>query len=147
MDARSRYQNYKRVKDPFFIHGFSPHPAQHLIGSSCQRRAVTIAARKLGIEKEVKDFYCSKDVQSYHFRPHLLLKNPLFVFHPYLWTQTFIEIKNHNINFSKSPGLKECYKKSHAMFLFAQHPHFLPNIPPSLSAIPPIPEASPSPFR
>ncbi len=91
MDSWSRYQNYKRIKDQFFLHGFSPHLAQHFIGSKCQRRAVCIAGRELGIEAEVKNFYRSKGVKSYHFIPYPLLRNPLFLFHPRFWSRTFLE--------------------------------------------------------
>lgn len=91
MDGWSRFQNYKRIKDQFFFYGFSPHLAQHFIGSSCQRRAVAIAARELGLEKEVKDFYSKKGVKFYHFIPYLLLNNPFLVFHPYFWSFTFLE--------------------------------------------------------
>ena len=91
LDGWSRFQNYKRIKDQFFLHGFSPHLAQHFIGSNCQRRAVSTAARELGIEKEVKDFYRSKGVKTYHFVPYALLKNPLFHLHPQFWSCTFLE--------------------------------------------------------
>lgn len=93
MDGWSRYQNYKRVKDQFYLHGFSPHIAQHFIGSSCQRRAVMVAASELGMKKEAQVYYRSKGVKPYHFIPYLLIKNPFFIFHPYFWSCTFLEDK------------------------------------------------------
>jgi hypothetical protein len=43
-DGWSRFQNYKRAKDQFFLHGFHPRIADRYIVSKCQRMAAIEAA-------------------------------------------------------------------------------------------------------
>ncbi len=91
MDGWSRFQNYKRVKDHLFVHGFTPKIARHYRGSKCQRMAVLVAARELGFEEEVKDYYKRHGIRWYHFIPQFMLKDPLFLFRSYFWSRTFME--------------------------------------------------------
>jgi len=78
MDGWSRFQNYKRAKDQFYMHGFNRRIADTYIGSKCQRNAAIVAAEELGIGKTVKDYYVTKGVKWYHFVPYYMVKNPLF---------------------------------------------------------------------
>ncbi len=53
MDGWSRFQNYKRAKDLFFVHGFNSKIADMYVGSKCQRNAAIVAAEELGYKDEI----------------------------------------------------------------------------------------------
>jgi hypothetical protein len=90
-DGWSRFQNYKRAKDQFFIHGFNKKIANTYIGSKCQRMAAEVAAEELGIEKEVKTYYAQMGVKWYHYVPYFMIKEPLFLIKKKFWSRTFLE--------------------------------------------------------
>ncbi|SFU50640.1 hypothetical protein SAMN05216480_105171 [Pustulibacterium marinum] len=90
-DGWSRFQNYKRIKDLFFEHGFSYKLAAHYRGSKCQRMAVLTAAEELGIENEVKRYYKKLGIKWYHFIPSFMVVDPWFIFKKYFWSRTFLE--------------------------------------------------------
>lgn len=90
-DGWSRYQNYKRAKDQFFVHGFNRRIANTYIGSKCQRMAAIEAAAELGIGDEVKQYYEAKGVKWYHYIPYFMIKEPLFMFKKKFWSRTFLE--------------------------------------------------------
>jgi hypothetical protein len=101
MDGWSRFQNYKRAKDQFYIHGFNRRIANTYIGSKCQRNAAIVAAEELGIGKTVKDYYVTKGVKWYHFVPYYMVQNPLFFFSDIFWSRSFLE-KNYKPKFNYS---------------------------------------------
>ena len=90
-DGWSRFQNYKRIKDLFFEHGFSYKLAAHYRGSKCQRMAVLTAAKELGIESDVKRYYKKLGIKWYHFIPNFMVADPWFIFKNYFWSRTFLE--------------------------------------------------------
>ena len=51
LDAWSRYQNYKMLRDEFYYYGFQPRLIKPFIKSRCQRDAVLAAAEALGFGK------------------------------------------------------------------------------------------------
>ncbi len=91
MDGWSRYQNYKRAKDQFYVYGYTKRIAQLYMGSKCQRMAAIVAASELGIEEKVTSFYESKGIKWYHYIPYFMVKDPLFAFKKYFWKRTFLE--------------------------------------------------------
>jgi hypothetical protein len=93
-DGWSRFQNYKRAKDQFFIHGFNKKIANTYIGSKCQRMAAEVAAEELGIGAEIKSYYVEKGVKWYHYVPYFMIREPLFLFKKKFWSRTFLE-KNY----------------------------------------------------
>jgi len=90
-DGWSRFQNYKRAKDQFFIHGFNRRICDTYIVSKCQRMAALVAAKELGIEDKVVQYYEQKGVKWYHFIPYFMIKEPLFFFKKKFWNRTFLE--------------------------------------------------------
>jgi len=78
MDGWSRYQNYKRVKDQFFIHGFNKKITLIYIGSKCHRMAAETAAEELGIKDQVQQCYRDLGVKWYHYIPYFMIKEPFF---------------------------------------------------------------------
>ena len=93
MDGWSRFQNYKRAKDQFFLYGFEPRIALAYIGSKCQRMAALTAADELGMTKELTDFYADCEVKWFHYVPYFMVKEPLFLFKKSFWSRTFLERK------------------------------------------------------
>ncbi|MEN9685375.1 MAG: hypothetical protein RLZZ28_1161 [Bacteroidota bacterium] len=100
-DGWSRFQNYKRAKDQFYIHGFNRKIANTYIGSKCQRMAAEVAAEELGIDEELKVYYISMGVKWYHYVPYFMIKEPLFLFKKKFWSRTFLE-KNYIPKFDYS---------------------------------------------
>ena len=91
LDGWSRFQNYKRIKDYLFVHGFTPKIARLYKGSKCQRTAFLVAARELGLEDQVQSYYRRLGIKWYHFVPHFMIKDPWFLFKRYFWSRTFME--------------------------------------------------------
>ncbi|WP_442588792.1 hypothetical protein ACSBL2_22405 [Pedobacter sp. AW31-3R] len=91
MDAWSRFQNYKRIKDNLYSHGFSPKIANPYMGSKCQRTAFMVAAKELGMEKEVNSYYHRIGIRWYHFIPRFMIEDPLFLFRKSFVSRTFLE--------------------------------------------------------
>jgi hypothetical protein len=101
MDGWSRFQNYKRAKDQFYIHGFNKRIADTYIGSKCQRMAAIVAAEELGLGDQVKLYYTKKGVKWHHFVPYFMIKDPFFLFNKKFWSRTFLE-KNYRPKFDYS---------------------------------------------
>lgn len=95
MDAWSRFQNYKRIKDNLYLHGFSPKMALPYKGSKCQRSAFLVAAKELGMEKEVLNYYRRIGIRWYHFIPKFMIDDPLFLFRKSFVSRTFLEKYYH----------------------------------------------------
>ena len=93
MDGWSRYQDYKKAKDLFYLYGFKPRVAEWFIGSKCQRNAALQAARELGMEDEVRDYYRGRGVKWFHYIPYFMVRDPLFLIRKAFWKRTFME--NH----------------------------------------------------
>ncbi|MBT0608381.1 hypothetical protein KIV10_09325 [Aequorivita echinoideorum] len=111
MDGWSRFQNYKRIKDHLFQHGFTPKIAKHYSGSKCQRMAVIAAAKELGMEDSLKRYYYKMGIRWYNFIPQFMLRDPLFLFKKYFWSRTFLEkYYEPKFDFKQYQNkLSECY--------------------------------------
>lgn len=88
-DARSRYQNYKQVKDHLFMYGFQPRIIKPFSNSRCQRDAVMAAAEELGMEKECVNYFIQKGHRWYHILPDFLYQKPGYLFQKAFWSNTF----------------------------------------------------------
>ncbi len=99
MDGWSRFQNYKRAKDLFFVYGFQPRIANMYLGSKCQRMAVETAAIELGFKNEIEAYFNMRGIKWYHFVPYFMLNDPLFIFKKYFWSRTFLE-ENYTSKFN-----------------------------------------------
>lgn len=91
MDGWSRYQNYKRAKDQFFVHGFKERIAHLYIGSKCQRLAAETAAQELGFLNDIQQYYIKSGVKWYHYIPYFMIEEPFFLFKKKFWSRTFLE--------------------------------------------------------
>jgi hypothetical protein len=91
LDGWSRFQNYKRIKDYLYIYGFTTKIGRLYNGSKCQRNAFLVAARELGMEDQVLNYYRRLGIKDYHFVPYFMIKDPLFFFKRSFWSRTFME--------------------------------------------------------
>lgn len=89
MDALSRFQNYKLVKDLLFENGFRKRIVNLFISSRCQREAVKVAASDLGMSHELNAYYKSLKYQWFHVIPDRIYSHPDVLFTSRYWKQTF----------------------------------------------------------
>lgn len=100
-DARSRFQNYKQVKDHFYLHGFQTRIVKPFSFSRCQRDAVLVAAEELGMGKQCKQYFINQGYRWYHILPSFLFQKPAYVFTKAFWLNTFfVKCYHAKINFS-----------------------------------------------
>ena len=99
LDARSRFQEYKRAKDLFFENGFKTRIAKIYIHSKCQRDAARVAAKDLGLLEKLDYFYQSQGYHWYHILPGFIFKKPWIVFSRRYWRKTLFEPQYTSIHF------------------------------------------------
>lgn len=91
MDGWSRFQNYKKIKDLFYQHGFKVRIAMNYKGSKCQRNAAIVAAEELGFGNDVRRLYKKLGIKEYHLLPDFFVQDPFFLFKNSFWSRTFLE--------------------------------------------------------
>lgn len=89
LDARSRYQNYKQIKDQIFIYGYNNRIFRPVLKSRCQRDAAWLAAYELNYGQKCKTYFHSNGYRWYHLFPDFLSRKPQFFFTYYFWKTTF----------------------------------------------------------
>lgn len=91
MDGWSRFQDYKKAKDLFFMYGIRSRLAERFMGSKCQRNAALQAARELNLEDELKSEYENRGVKWFHYIPYFMVSDPYFMIRKAFWRRTFLE--------------------------------------------------------
>lgn len=99
LDARSRYQNYKLLKDKLFEYGFDERVIRPFVFSKCQRDAIKVAARELDFKKELTACYFKMGFRWYHILPHLVVKHPTILFTKSYWQKTLFVKSYKSKNF------------------------------------------------
>ena len=89
MDAYSRFQNYKQVKDQVFLNGFQERILHALLRSSCQRDAARYACDELDLGKEARKYFIKNGYRWYHIIPDFVFQYPFFFFSSFFWRTTF----------------------------------------------------------
>jgi len=89
LDARSRYQNYKQIKDQIYKFGFDERILKPVLKSRCQRDAAWLSARELGYGNRCKLYFKSKGYYWIHLFPDFIFKQPQFLLTRYFWKTTF----------------------------------------------------------
>ena len=103
LDIRSRYQNYKLVKDNLYIYGFQTRLVKPFIRSRCQRDAVKVAADELGMLHQCREYFKSNGYKWYHLVPDIVLKKPSVLFTQNFWSTTlFTKTYHPRIDFEKT---------------------------------------------
>jgi len=87
-DARSRYQNYKLVKDKLHEYGYEKRLLKPFVFSRCQRDAVQVAAKQLDYEKECLSFFYESGFRWFHIFPRILIVHPKTILTKKYWKQT-----------------------------------------------------------
>lgn len=91
LDAFSRYQNYKKAKDLFHKNGVTPRVIQLFVYSRCQRGAMAVAARDLGLREELARYFQDLGYQWYHILPDFIYTTPQILFARRYWQRTLFE--------------------------------------------------------
>ncbi len=89
MDAYSRFQNYKQVKDQVFLNGYQERILHALLRSSCQRDAARFACDELDMGKEARNYFYKNGYRWYNIIPDFVFQYPLFFFSSFFWRTTF----------------------------------------------------------
>jgi hypothetical protein len=89
LDARSRFQNYKQIKDQFYTYGFNSRILNPVLKSRCQRDAALISAKELGMYDSCKSFFHDHGYRWYHIIPDFVFRRPQFLVTKYFWRTTF----------------------------------------------------------
>jgi len=100
LDARSRWQNYKQIKDYLYGFGYRERIFKPVLNSSCQRNAALIAAEELGYRARVEAFFRSQGYRWYHIPPDFVFSHPQFLFSRHFWRTTFFAPTYHPKHFS-----------------------------------------------
>jgi hypothetical protein len=111
LDARSRFQNYKLVKDHLYIYGFQTRILKPFMKSRCQRDAAKTAAEELGLSHQCKEFFKSNGYKWYHLFPDIIFRKPSILLTKNFWITTlFTKAYYPKIDFEKNnsfiPGEK-----------------------------------------
>jgi hypothetical protein len=102
LDARSRYQNYKLVKERLYLYGFQPRILKPFRKSRCQRDAAIAAATELGLFLQCKNYFKSYGYRWYHLFPDMIFKKPGTLLTRNFWLTTFFTKTYHpKIDFQK----------------------------------------------
>lgn len=88
LDARSRYQNYKIIKDKLYIYGYQQRLLKPFLYSRCQRDAIQVAANDLDYGTECQAFFYHQGFRWYHIMPRILLMYPKTILTKKYWKQT-----------------------------------------------------------
>jgi hypothetical protein len=99
LDARSRWQNYKQIKDYLYGFGYRERIFKPLLKSSCQRQAALIAAEELGYRTRVEAFFWSHGYRWYHIPPDFVFAHPRFLLSRHFWRTTFFAPTYHPKHF------------------------------------------------
>ncbi|HEY0433166.1 MAG TPA: hypothetical protein VGC95_04805 [Chitinophagaceae bacterium] len=94
LDARSRYQNYKLIKDNLYRYGFQKRILRPFIKSRCQRDAIRAAAMELGMLDVCRDFFRTQGYRWYHMLPDVVFDQPSVLLTKNFWVTTLFE-KNY----------------------------------------------------
>ncbi len=91
LDAFSRHQDYKKMKDLLHENGFRKMLLIPFNKSLCQRSAVLLAAEQFGFEEDFKENYKNLGVKWYHILPYAIMDNPFIFFRKEFLKATFFQ--------------------------------------------------------
>ena len=105
LDARSRYQNYKQIKDQLFLYGFDKRIFKPILQSRCQRDAALTAAEELGYGNRCRNYFRTCGYRWYHLVPDFIYRVPYFLLTGVFWRRTFFMPTYHpKVDFKMMPG-------------------------------------------
>ncbi len=89
LDARSRFQECKRVRNQLACHGPDRRIFKSVAGSRCQRDAALAAARQLGYASHCMACFSTAGYRWYHLLPDVVKGHPRFLISTAFWRRTF----------------------------------------------------------
>jgi hypothetical protein len=118
LDARSRFQNYKQIKDQIYTYGYDERIFRPTLKSRCQRDAAWLSAKELGFGHECSKHFYSMGYRWYHIFPEFIFSKPQFLFTVYFWKTTFFSPRYiPKIDYKPgSPANETLNPHSHASF-------------------------------
>jgi len=96
LDARSRYQNFKLIRDSLHTHGFQKRILKPFIKSRCQRDAIKAAAGELGMLDLCKQYFKESGYRWYHLLPDVVRTKPSVLLTRNFWVTTIFEKTYHS---------------------------------------------------
>ncbi len=100
LDARSRYQNYKLLRDLFYLYGFKYRFVRALRHSRCQRDAAYVAALESGFSTRLSRYYLKCGYRWYHLLPDFIWTKPAYLLSRHFWKTTFFARTYHSVYFN-----------------------------------------------
>ncbi len=95
LDAYSRFQNYKLVKDLIFRYGFRVRFIKTFSYTKCQREAALYAARDLGYKSQILEYFRACGYKWYHLLPDFIWSHPEYLLTKSFWSTTFFAKTYH----------------------------------------------------
>lgn len=89
LDARSRFQEYKKIKDQLFRYGPDRRIFKSVARSRCQRDAALAASRQLGYATECRIYFTNSGYRWYHLLPGFVKAHPCHLISAVFWRTTF----------------------------------------------------------
>ena len=96
LDARSRYQEFKKVRDQLIRYGPNRRIFKSVSSSRCQRDAGLAAARQLGFGCHCANHFRKAGYRWYHLLPDFVVTHPNFFLYPAFWRTTFFAPTYHS---------------------------------------------------
>lgn len=96
LDARSRFQEYKQVRDQLTEHGPDRRIFKTVANSKCQRDAAMAAARKLGYARHCKVYFTTVGFRWHHLLPDVMKRDPVILFSSVFWRATLFAPAYHS---------------------------------------------------
>ena len=103
LDARSRYQNYKQIKDQLLVYGFDERILKPTLKSRCLRDAAQVAADEAGYADRCRNHFLSSGYRWYHLLPDFVFRSPQFLLTGYFWRTTFF-VPRYRSRYGKLPA-------------------------------------------
>lgn len=108
LDARSRFQEYKKLRDQLVRYGPDRRIFKSLSRSRCQRDAALAAARQLGYATICLNQFTRAGYRWYHLLPDFVRHYPSYLFSPAFLQATFFAPTYH----ARYPGLVDTSQAS-----------------------------------
>jgi len=95
LDARSRFQEFKRVRDQLIRFGPNRRIFKSVSNSRCQRDAALAATRQLGWGNHCADYFHKAGYRWHHLLPDFVKSHPDFFLSLHFWRSTFFAPTYH----------------------------------------------------
>lgn len=95
LDAHSRFQNYKMMKDLIFRYGFQLRFIKSFKYTKCQREAALYAAKDLGYKHQMIRYFKACGYRWYHVLPDFIWSHPQYLLTKQFWSTTFFAKTYH----------------------------------------------------